>query len=104
MSDPELPEATARKRTATEAMRLRPATRPRPGADPEVARHRAAGSIDALEQQLAELVAALEQLHAPLALTAGELCRECLLPHPCRTLRLVHPGAEGATPREEESQ
>jgi len=89
------------KRTATDAMRLRPAARP--GADPEVARTRQAGAIDALETQLAELVEALERLHAPLELDSGSLCRECLTPHPCRTVRLVHPGAEGATPERKES-
>jgi hypothetical protein len=90
------------KRTATDAMRLRPAVRP--GADPEVARERQAGAIDALEAQLAELVEALERLHSPLELDAGSLCRECLAPHPCRTVRLVHPDTEGATPREDSTQ
>ena len=90
--------------SATDAMRLRPAARPRLGAEPEVARARHAGAIDALEQQLAELVEALEVLHRPLELDSGSHCRECLLPHPCRTLRLVHPGAGGATPREDPTQ
>lgn len=96
------PRPTPRKRTPTEAMRLRPATRP--GVPPEVARERSIGAFDAIEAQLAELVEALERLHSPFELAAGPLCSECLLPHPCRTLRLAHPGAGTDTPREDPPQ
>lgn len=84
---------------ATEAMRLRPrATTP--------AARALADAIDRqgrLEVQLGELVDGLTRLHRPLELDAGTLCRECLTPHPCRTLRLAHPGTGTDTPREEES-
>lgn len=76
-----------RKRTATEAMRLRPrasvagAQVPTPEA---VAAHRAE-TQNATEQQLAERVHRVLELHR-----RGELidyCLECLLPHPCATYR-----------------
>ena len=104
------------KRTATEAMRLKPAAqRPRPGVDPAVAAERAAAftagradAFDAIERTLDELVDelvdALSRLHAPLELSASTICRECLTLHPCRTMRLVHPGTEGAPPREDSTQ
>lgn len=102
------------KGPATGAMRLRPATRP--GAPAEVARERAAGAIDALEQQLAEsdqLVDALEarldavlELHTPHAFgpQTARLCRECLTSHPCQTRRLAEVVAGTRTPPEEGSQ
>lgn len=71
---------------ATGAMRLRPAARSVPTA------HR-----DRLEQ----LADAITRLHRPLEIGHATLCRECLLPHPCRTVRLVHPGTDTHTPREE---
>jgi hypothetical protein len=63
------------KRTPTEAMRLKPATRP--GAPAEVVHERTA------DEALGELL----ELHSSASVV--DLCRECLLPHPCRTRQLA---------------
>jgi hypothetical protein len=72
---------------ATAAMRLRPAARP--GVPADVAGQRAAGAIDALEAQLAELDAGLAELLEVHSVGPSGFCRECLVPHPCATRRLV---------------
>lgn len=72
---------------ATDAMRLRPATR----------RERAGG----LDELVARLGAVLE-LHSPGVLVP--LCRECLLPHPCPTYVAATGGPTTTDIPEEESQ
>lgn len=95
----------------TEAMRLRPRAT-RPGAPTEVARERNAGAIDALETTIAErdeqlasvarALAELLELHTPSPLVP--MCRECLMPAPCPTRRLLEVVAGTTTPPEEGSQ
>lgn len=78
-----------RKRTATEAMRLRPAGPSRAAVD----RAEAVAGARALDELL--------ELHsAPLV----RLCRECLIPFPCRTRRLLEVVAGVPTPPEDASQ
>lgn len=87
-----------RKRTATEAMRLRP------GAPADVARERAAGAVDALEARLAEVSARLDAVLELHDSSLVRLCLECLLPHPCRTRQLAEGAPPTPTPPEDASQ
>lgn len=84
--------------------RWRPTDQTRPGVPADVAGERAAGAIDALETQLAELRDGLEALHSVLEIGPNRLCRECLLPHPCRTVRLARTSPDDPAPREVPTQ
>jgi hypothetical protein len=75
---------------ATDAMRLRPATRHHNEAE-----WRRAELPSLEDEQRARLDAVLE-LHASTQTLKTAFCRECLTPYPCRTVRLVH--GEPGTP------
>jgi hypothetical protein len=84
-----------RKRTATEAMRLKPATQPTTAT-------LLADTVDRAERAEARL-GAVVALHSPLEVT-GDLCGECLLPHPCPTVLAARGDTPAPTPPGEQSQ
>jgi hypothetical protein len=88
-------DETPAKRTATEAMRLRPAARPAERLPQHL------GPEGATAEILRRRIVDARELHRPSEYGDPRHCLECLMPHPCRTYTiLADPPRTEDTPEE----